>query len=285
MRSDNNRYNTDTSTPPHNHGVNESHDLDWIVDGYDIDVQCEPGYLVIAAVDISVPTRAVAMIDVNVRDAVACLPLEISGDLLVERRDKFEDPTGLRVGRTLIDASQVIPVIEIMNTSDTPVLVRKGTVIGIGEIVSDFINFGLEISNVIDNEQLTTNQASDDNETEPNFLVHYGPLTKHVSELINRITGDLSPEVTSEDKKEIDAMLCRNLIGLDLFNDDTRPSGHISRPTQVNVSQELLSFSKKPSYTGKCVSELLSFSKYLLKSDHIVHVWGLLEVNKLHHIR
>ena len=33
-------------------------------------------------------------------------------------------------------------------------------------------------------------------------------------------------------------------IGLDLFNDDTRPSGYISRPTQVNVSQELLSFSK-----------------------------------------
>ena len=26
-------------------------------------------------------------------------------------------------------------------------------------------------------------------------------------------------------------------IGLDLFNDDTRPSGHISRPTQVNKSQ------------------------------------------------
>ena len=26
-------------------------------------------------------------------------------------------------------------------------------------------------------------------------------------------------------------------IGLDLFNDDTRRSGHISRPTQVNVSQ------------------------------------------------
>ena len=28
-----------------------------------------------------------------------------------------------------------------------------------------------------------------------------------------------------------------NWIGLDLFNDDTRPSGHISHPTQVNVSQ------------------------------------------------
>ena len=26
-------------------------------------------------------------------------------------------------------------------------------------------------------------------------------------------------------------------IGLDLFNDDTHPSGHISRPTQLNVSQ------------------------------------------------
>ena len=77
----------------------------------------------------------------------------------------------------------------------------------------------------------------------------------------------------------------RPCIGLGLFNDDTHPSGHISRPTQVNVSQELLSFSEKPSYTGKCVSELLSFSKQLLKSDHIVHVWGLVEVNKLHHIR
>ena len=30
---------------------------------------------------------------------------------------------------------------------------------------------------------------------------------------------------------------CCKLIGLDLFNDDTRPSGHISRPAQVNVSQ------------------------------------------------
>ena len=77
----------------------------------------------------------------------------------------------------------------------------------------------------------------------------------------------------------------KRLVGLDLFNDDTCPSGHISRPTQVNLSKELLSFSKKPSYTGKCVSGLLSFSKQLLWSDHIVHVWGLFEVNKSHHIR
>ena len=53
-----------------------------------------------------------------------------------------------------------------------------------------------------------------------------------------------------------------HVVGLDLLNDDTRPSGHISRPTQVNVSQELLSFSKKPSYTGKCVS-IHSLSNYL----------------------
>ena len=45
-------------------------------------------------------------------------------------------------------------------------------------------------------------------------------------------------------------------IGLDLFNDDTRPSGHISRPTQVNDS------------------ELLSFSKQLLKSNNIVQSGG-----------
>ena len=178
----NNHYNTDISMPPHHKGVNESHDLDWFVDGYDIDAQCEPGYLVIATEDMSVPARAVGMIDVNVRDAAARHPVEMSGDILVERWDKFKDWTGLRVGRTLIDASQVIPVIEIMNTSDIPVLVRKGTVVGIGEIVHDFNNFGLEISSVIENEQLTTNQASDDNETEPNFLVHYGPLTKHLSE-------------------------------------------------------------------------------------------------------
>ena len=46
-------------------------------------------------------------------------------------------------------------------------------------------------------------------------------------------------------------------IGLDLFNDDTRPSGHISRPTQVNVSQS-------------CFHFLNNYSK----SDYIVHVWG-----------
>ena len=74
-------------------------------------------------------------------------------------------------------------------------------------------------------------------------------------------------------------------IGLDLFSDDTCPSGHISRPTKVNVSQELFSFSKKPFYTGTCVSELLSFSKQSLKSDHIVHAWELVEVNRLHHIK
>ena len=48
----------------------------------------------------------------------------------------------------------------------------------------------------------------------------------------------------------------KDWIGLDLFNDDTRPSGHISRPTQVNVS------------------ELLSFSKQLLKSNNIVQSGG-----------
>ena len=52
-------------------------------------------------------------------------------------------------------------------------------------------------------------------------------------------------------------------IGLDLFNDDTRPSGHISRPAQVNVSQ----------------SGFHSLNNY---SSLIIL---LVEVNKLHHIR
>ena len=51
-------------------------------------------------------------------------------------------------------------------------------------------------------------------------------------------------------------------IGLDLFNDDTCPSGHISRPTQVNVSQS-------------CFNSL----NILLKLDYIVQVLGLVEVN------
>ena len=51
-------------------------------------------------------------------------------------------------------------------------------------------------------------------------------------------------------------------IGLDLFNDDTRPSGHISRPTQVNVSQS-------------CFNSL----NKLLKLNYIVQVWRLAEVN------
>ena len=51
-------------------------------------------------------------------------------------------------------------------------------------------------------------------------------------------------------------------IGLDLFNYDTRPSGHISRPTQVNVSQS-------------CFNSL----NVLLKLNKVVQVWGLVEVN------
>ena len=52
------------------------------------------------------------------------------------------------------------------------------------------------------------------------------------------------------------------LVGLGLFNDDTCPSGHISRPTQVNVSQS-------------CFNSL----NILLKFNYIVQVWGLVEAN------
>ena len=55
----------------------------------------------------------------------------------------------------------------------------------------------------------------------------------------------------------------RPWIGLDLFN-GTCPSGHISRPTHVNVSQS-------------CLHALNN----LLKPYLIVQVWGLVEVNSL----
>ena len=51
-------------------------------------------------------------------------------------------------------------------------------------------------------------------------------------------------------------------VGLDLFNDDTCPEGHISRPTQVNVFQS-------------CFNSL----NKLLKLNYIVQVWELVEVN------
>ena len=56
--------------------------------------------------------------------------------------------------------------------------------------------------------------------------------------------------------------------GLDLFNDDTCPSGHISRPTHVNVSQS-------------CFNSL----NILLKLNYIVQVWGLLELNCIMSVR
>ena len=52
------------------------------------------------------------------------------------------------------------------------------------------------------------------------------------------------------------------LVRLDLFNDDTCPSGHISRPTQVNVSQSYF-----------------NYLNILLKLNYIVQVWGLVEVD------
>ena len=56
-------------------------------------------------------------------------------------------------------------------------------------------------------------------------------------------------------------------IGLDLFNDDTHHSAHIICPVHENVSQS-------------CFHSL----NRLLKPDHMMQVWGLLEVNKLHQI-
>ena len=61
------------------------------------------------------------------------------------------------------------------------------------------------------------------------------------------------------------------LVGLDLFNDDTCPSGHISRPTQVNVSQDLLSFSKKNlpiqvNVSQSCFHSLNNFSSLVILS-------------------
>ena len=56
-------------------------------------------------------------------------------------------------------------------------------------------------------------------------------------------------------------------ITLDLFNDDTHPSGHISRPSHVNVSQS-------------CFHSLIK----LLKPVYIVQVWGLVKINNLHQI-
>ena len=81
------------------------------------------------------------------------------------------------------------------------------------------------------------------------------------------------------DKIIIDAMQCfwvnwRNQLprwkacqywtnGLHLFSDDTRPSGHRSRPREVDVSQS-------------CVHSL----NRLIKPDDIVQVLGLVEVKK-----
>ena len=56
-----------------------------------------------------------------------------------------------------------------------------------------------------------------------------------------------------------------NLVGL--FNDDTCPSGHISRPTHVNVSQSCFRALNK-----------------LLKPNYIFQVRGLVEVNKCHQV-
>ena len=130
QRDINNRYNTYTSTPPHHQGVNESHDLDWFVEGYDIDAQCEPGYLVIAAQDMSVPTRTVVMINVN----VMCTTQRgvIRWKWLVTYWLNAGTSSKIRrvwISQTLIVVSTVIPVIEIMNKNDIPVSVRKGTVI------------------------------------------------------------------------------------------------------------------------------------------------------------
>ena len=52
-------------------------------------------------------------------------------------------------------------------------------------------------------------------------------------------------------------------IGLDLFNDDTRPSGHISHPTQVNVSQSCFYSLNKLEQLEHLLSEILPAAPWL----------------------
>ena len=53
-----------------------------------------------------------------------------------------------------------------------------------------------------------------------------------------------------------------------LFNDDTHPSGHISRPTQVHVSQ----------------SHFHSLNR-LIKPDYIVQFWGIVKLKQIASVR
>ena len=95
---------------------------------------------------------------------------------------------------------------------------------------------------------------------ESNWWAHETDKTDKVG-----LSMNITPSMFSNRTKNISY---KYWIGLDLFNDDTRPSGHISCPTQVDVSQSCFEFPNK-----------------LLKSHYIVQVWGPVEVNKLHHIR
>ena len=66
----------------------------------------------------------------------------------------------------------------------------------------------------------------------------------------------------------VNIMFDSRFVGLDLFNvTTTRPSGHISHPTHVNVSQG-------------CFHSLNN----LIKPNSINQVWGLIEMNKFHQI-
>ena len=53
--------------------------------------------------------------------------------------------------------------------------------------------------------------------------------------------------------------------GLHLFNDDKRPPGHMSRPTQVDVSHSCFRYLHR-----------------LVKADNIIQDWGLVEFKQLY---
>ena len=79
--------------------------------------------------------------------------------------------------------------------------------------------------------QMTWCQIGDSPST-TTMLLHYDYIEGH------RYHVPSIKQVISERDREVDrpSVSLILLVGLDLFN-DTRPSGHISRPTQVNVSQ------------------------------------------------
>ena len=131
--TDSDEYSSESESIP-TKAWSEPEDYMWPFVNEDIEYEGTHEWLASMVESMSIPARTVVIADVTLRGAADSQVISGDSDIVIERLDSFESRTGLRVGRSLVRSNADGVKLEILNLSNSPVYINRGTNVGIGEI-------------------------------------------------------------------------------------------------------------------------------------------------------